>query len=220
MILQIPDILSDAEIKEVVSVLENKSHWQDGSATASGPAGKVKKNIQTRNQAPAIKQLLDNIAGRLASNLVFTSATRPERFIRPSFNAYETGMSYGDHVDSAQIDNQRTDISMTLFLTDPSAYEGGELIIKSQIGHASFKPPAGTVVIYPSTSIHRVDPIRSGKRVSYFGWIKSQVRYPHQREMLFDMDRMITSFDNKGIDQQELLPLINIRNNTMREWAS
>ncbi len=219
MIMQIPNVLSQDDINEILNALDDKALWQEGTATAMGPAGSVKNNIQASTGHPEVQNLTSKIATILARNILFTSATRPEKFLRPTFNSYSGGMAYGEHVDSAHIDNHRTDISMTLFLTEPNSYEGGELVIHSQVGQVTFKQPAGTLVLYPSTHIHCVKPVSSGKRVCYFGWIKSQVRYPHQREMLFEMDKVITNLSNKGVPNPDLVPLISIRNNVMREWS-
>jgi PKHD-type hydroxylase len=147
----------------------------------------VKNNGQAR-ESDEIRTLRELISERLLSHPVFEMAARPKRIIGPMFSRYRNGDTYGEHVDEPLMDGARTDVSFTLFLTAPESYVGGELIISSPAGEDAIKLPAGAVIVYPATTLHRVAPVTSGERLAAVGWVRSYIRNAEQREILFELD--------------------------------
>lgn len=225
MMLHIPEVLSRDEVAEVRRLL-SAADWVDGAATA-GPQAKLRKrNLQLPADSAIGQQLSERIAAALQRHPLFMSAALPARILPPRFNRYEGGGSYGNHVDSAihldpyRQDRVRTDVSTTLFLSDPDEYEGGELIVDDNYGAHEVKLPAGDAIVYPATSLHRVEPVTQGVRLASFLWTQSMVRDDWQRAMLFELDMTIVKLRHKlGEGGDEVLALTGHYNNLLRQWA-
>ncbi|MGB3719551.1 MAG: Fe2+-dependent dioxygenase [Proteobacteria bacterium] len=217
MILSIGDVLNAAEVANAVSVL-NKARFVDGRATAGFAARAVKSNAQAR-ESEDIETLREMIADRLRANAVFEMAARPKRFIGPMFSRYRVNDAYGEHVDEPIMDGARTDISFTLFLSPPETYDGGELIIASPAGEDAVKLPAGSVIVYPSTTLHRVAPVTRGERLAAVGWVRSFIRDAAQRELLFELDTARRQlFEREGSSQTFNLVSKSLAN-LIRMWS-
>ncbi len=212
MLLQIPEILSSAECAAIRGVLADENLWRDGKATAGGAAKIAKSNIQADAKAPPVRGALVKIESALRANPVFNAAAQPAVFARTLISRYAPGMAYDDHVDAAYIEGVRADLSFTLFLNDPDEYGGGALIV-DEAGHADhIKLPAGTVVLYPSSTIHRVAAVERGERIAAVGWIKSRVRSSEARSVLYDLETVIADTTEGPLR----LRLNKIRNNLLR----
>jgi PKHD-type hydroxylase len=217
MILAIPDILSLADIEAVRAGLANAT-FVDGRTTAGWSAKLVKSNLQA-GSGPEIERLRGLVETRLIEHPVFALATRPKTIIGPLFSRYQPGHAYGVHVDDALIGGSRTDVSFTLFLADPDTYGGGELIIDTASGEEAFKLPAGSLVTYPATTLHRVASVTRGERIVAAGWVRSYVRDPAHRELLFDLETARRRlFDRAGKTAEGDL-LAKCAANLMRLWC-
>lgn len=217
MILAIADILSVADIEAVRAGLANAT-FVDGKTTAGWSAKLVKSNLQA-GPGPEVERLRDLVETRLTGHAVFALATRPRSIIGPLFSRYRPGHAYGAHVDDALIGGMRTDVSFTLFLTGPESCDGGELIIDTASGEESFKLPAGSLVTYPATMLHRVAPVTRGERTVAAGWVRSTVRDPAHRELLFDLETARRRlFDREGKTAEGDL-LAKCAANLMRLWC-
>lgn len=224
MMLHIPTVLSRAQVDEIRSHLAS-AEWVDGAATAGPMAASIKRNLQLPADAPLAQQLADQIAATLARHPLFMSAVLPKQILTPRFNRYEGGGQYGNHVDNAvQSDSLRrvsvrTDVSTTVFLSDPQEYEGGELVIEDGYSQRMVKLAAGDAIVYPATSLHRVEPVTQGTRYASFLWTQSMVRDAWQRNMLFDLDMTIIKLRQKHGNTPEALALTNHYHNLLRQWA-
>ena len=217
MILTIADVLTSAEVATIRDGLA-KATFVDGATTAGWSARLVKSNLQA-GDSPHIARLRGFVEERLRGNPVFALSTRPKVVIGPLFSRYQPGHTYGTHVDDALIGGVRTDASFTLFLADPDTYEGGELIIETTSGEESFKLPAGSLVTYPATTLHRVAPVTRGERLGAAGWVRSYVRDPAQRELLFELETARRRlFDQHGKTEEGDL-LAKCAANLMRLWC-
>ena len=212
MLLQIADVLSVSECAAICDALNDESLWRDGKITAGGAAKRAKNNRQANPDAPSVRGARAKIESSLRSNRVFSAAAQPAAFARILLSRYEAGMAYGDHVDAAYMDGVRADLSFTLFLNEPDDYAGGELIIDTAGQKDEVKLPAGALVLYPSTSIHRVAPVSNGSRLAAVGWIKSRVRSGEARAVLYELACAIED----ATDEALRLRLNNIRNNLLR----
>lgn len=225
MMVQVPDVLSAAQLGECRAMLE-RAEWVDGSATAGFQSTRVKDNLQLAEGTEASQRLGVMILDALDRSLLFASAALPARVFPPLFNCYRSGQAFGKHVDNAirQVRGTghriRTDISATLFLNDPGEYDGGELVVDDSYGTHSVKLPAGHLVLYPSTSLHHVRPITRGKRLASFFWIQSLIREDAQRALLFDMDMAIVRLRQQLSDSEEVVALTGIYHNLLRRWSS
>src|SRR5580698_9527148 len=196
MLITIEKVLT-AEQVEVARQKLAAAEWVDGRVTAGYQAQEVKRNAQIPENSPVAKELGEMILAGLARSPRFMSAALPLRVFPPMFNSYAGGGTFGTHVDTAIRQDVRTgqrirtDLSATLFLTEPGDYDGGELIVEDSYGTHSVKLPAGDMVLYPATSLHRVEPVTRGARVSSFFWVQSMVRDDGQRALLFDLDTAI-----------------------------
>jgi PKHD-type hydroxylase len=199
--------------------------WVDGRVTAGHQSTRVEQNQQLPEDSPAARELGELIVRALQQNALFVAAALPLRVFPPLFNRYEGGGSFGNHVDNAirQVPGTplrlRTDLSATLFLTDPADYDGGELLIDDTYGVHSVKLPAGHLVLYPSTSLHRVTPVTRGARVSSFFWIQSLVRQDAHRTLLFDLDTAIQRLNQDLPDHPSAVQLTGVYHNLLRQWA-
>ncbi|GGB96689.1 PKHD-type hydroxylase [Marinobacterium zhoushanense] len=200
--------------------------WVDGARTAGTQALGAKHNQQLDEQSPLARQLGDLILARLAQNPSFISAALPLKILPPMFNRYRDGGHYELHVDNAirvvpgTITRVRTDLSATLFLSSPDEYDGGELEIEGKYGKQSIRLEAGDMILYPSTSLHRVRSVRSGARLAAFFWIQSMVRSHEQRELLFDLDSSVQSLTIKsGSDDVDVMRLSGLYHKLIQQWA-
>jgi PKHD-type hydroxylase len=219
MLLHIQDVLTSHECKAISDAVSEPSLWRDGKETAKGLARSAKENQQADPSAPSVKGVVAKIESALSANAVFTAAAHPAAFVRLTLNRYEIGMSYGEHVDAAYIHGQRTDLSFTLFLSPPDAYEGGALVIENAGHEDAIRGTAGSVVLYPSNSLHRVETVNSGARLACIGWIRSRVRSAEHRALLYDMEAALAELRASGAPPPLYNRLLNIRNNLLRTFG-
>jgi len=224
MMLHIPDVLTKDQVAEMRRMLD-ASAWVDGSSTSGAQASRVKHNRQLPLDSPLNKQLGKIISDALNRHPLFISAALPSRTLPPLFNRYEGGGQYGNHVDSAvhydpsRACSARTDVSTTVFLSEPEEYEGGELVVEDNYGSHDVKLSAGDAIVYPATSLHRVEPVTQGVRVASFMWTQSMVRDDWRRSMLFDLDMTILKLRQKIGDAPEVVALTGHYHNLLRQWA-
>ncbi|RFF32858.1 Fe2+-dependent dioxygenase [Wenzhouxiangella sediminis] len=216
MLLQIADCLEASDLEAVVETAA-RADFTSGENTAGRVARTVKHNLQAEDSAE-IRGLLELVERRLRANPLVQSVARPMAFVKLLLSRYEPGMAYGSHVDNALMKGQRTDLSFTLLLSDPASYEGGELVMEDSSGERAWKPAAGSLLLYPSTTLHRVEEVTRGERLAVVGWIQSRVRSAEQRELLFDLERAMSSeYDARGKTNQ-YDRLSKCFNNLLRRW--
>ncbi|MGA7541216.1 MAG: Fe2+-dependent dioxygenase [Steroidobacteraceae bacterium] len=224
MIARIPALL-DAQRLAAIEALLREASWEDGRVTAGFQSAPVKRNLQLAQDSPIARQAADIVLRALERHPEFISAALPRHLYPPLFNRYEPGMSFGSHVDNAvrQVPGTphrlRIDISATLFLSPQEDYEGGELIIEDTFGAHSVKLAAGDMVLYPASSLHRVQPLTRGARVAAFFWVQSMVRDDGERTLLFEMDTAIRELTASAADAGALLHLTACYHNLLRRWA-
>ncbi|KIN72633.1 Fe2+-dependent dioxygenase [Sulfitobacter guttiformis] len=225
MLITIPSILSKDDVKQVRAHLD-AADWEDGSKTAGPQSAKVKHNKQLPPVSDTAQTLGQFILQKLTDDPLFLSAALPARILPPMFNKYEQAETFGAHIDNAIRVNPltqerlRTDLSMTLFLSEPEEYDGGELVIQDHYGTHSIKLGAGDLVLYPSTSLHEVTPVTRGARISSFFWLQSMIRTDAHRTILFDLDQSIQSLSTTiGSNAVETVRLTGIYHNLIRTWA-
>ena len=224
MLLEIPQVLSTEQVAHFRKTLD-EAQWVDGRVTAGPQSMRTKNNMQLPEDSPVAADLGGRILSALEKNPLFLTGALPQSVFPPLFNRYEGGQSFGSHVDNAirQIRGTphrvRTDLSATLFLSEPDEYEGGELIIEDVYGVQSVKLPAGSMVLYPSTSLHHVRPVTRGARVSSFFWIQSMIRDDGQRTLLFDLDIAIQRIAQENPDHPSAVQLTGVYHNLLRRWA-
>ena len=218
MLLQIENLIDKSMAEAILEAAQAEGFWSDGRATAMGRAREAKANEQALISGPA-KGALETLARAVLDNETVKSAAQPAALARIMLNRYGAGMEYGDHVDAPYIDGVRTDLSFTLFLSDPADYDGGELVIESAGAEDRVKLAAGSLVIYPSTSIHRVTRVERGTRIACIGWIKSRVRSAEERSLLFELDRIGADLASTGAASGLRDRLANVRNNLLRRWG-
>lgn len=224
MLVTIPGLLSSDDVREARALLES-ADWQDGRATAGHIASRVKANEQLPLDHPVAKKLGDLIIDKLSRTPLFIAAALPLRILPPRFNRYEGGGTYGNHVDNAIFPipgtplRLRTDISTTVFLSEPDEYDGGELIVEDLFSDQSVKLPAGHAVIYPGSSLHRVEPVTRGTRYASFFWTQSLIRSDQQRRMLFDLDCAIQQLTTDHPEHETIDDFTNVYHNLLRQWS-
>ncbi|HCA25772.1 MAG TPA: Fe2+-dependent dioxygenase [Pseudomonas sp.] len=224
MLVHIPEVLSKAEVAEVRKRLA-AADWVDGRATVGQQGAVVKRNRQLPVDSPVARELGELILKRLYATPLFMAAALPLRSVPPLFSTYSGGEHYGFHVDGAvrQLPfNQlslRTDVSSTLFLSEPQEYDGGELEVQDTYGIHEVKLPAGDLVLYPSSSLHQVTPVTRGERVCSVFWSQSMVRSDAQRSQLYELDSTIQQLRGKLGDCPEVLTLTGHYHNLLRQWA-
>jgi PKHD-type hydroxylase len=224
MLLQIPSVLTPEQVKQCRNILE-EAEWIDGRVTAGHQSSQTKYNMQLPEEHEATKQLGALVLSALERQPLFMSAALPLKVFPPLFNRYQVGQSFGTHVDNAirQVTGTphrvRTDLSATLFFSEPEEYEGGELIIEDTYGVHSIKLPAGHMILYPSTSLHNVTPVTKGTRLASFFWIQSMIRDSNYRSLLFDLDIAIQRIANDVPTHPSVLSLTCIYHNLLRCWA-
>jgi PKHD-type hydroxylase len=224
MLIEVPEVLTQEEVIEFRKELD-ATDWADGKVTAGYQSARVKNNRQLLESNPVAMKLGRRIVQALERNPLFISAALPARIFPPLFNRYDGGDSFGNHVDnsirriSATGEQIRTDLSVTLFLSSPEEYDGGELIIDDVYGAHSVKLPAGHMILYPSTSLHRVLPVTRGSRVSSFFWLQSMIRRDAHRSLLLNLDVAIQKVGRDAPEHTALVDLTSIYHNLLREWA-
>jgi PKHD-type hydroxylase len=225
MLIAIPDVLTAAEVAACRADLD-AADWTDGRVTAGAQSRTVKNNAQLPMASPVAQAWGDRILDALGAAPLFVSAALPFRTFPPLFNRYAGGQSFGTHIDNAirpipgTAIKLRTDLSATLFLSEPESYDGGELEIEDAFGAQSVKLPAGHMVLYPASSLHRVNPVTRGARLASFFWIQSMVRDDGARTLLFDLDQSIQDLAMvQGIDAPAVVRLTGIYHNLVRRWA-
>ena len=224
MLLRIPALLSPDEVRACRQALE-QAHWQDGRATAGTLSARVKDNQQLPLDSPVARDIGNLILDKLGASPLFISAALPLKVLPPRFNRYAGGGTYGNHIDNAFFTmpgtaiKVRNNISTTVFFSDPDEYEGGELVVEDTFGTQRVKLPAGDMVMYPGTSVHRVEPVTRGFRVASFFWIQSMVRSDEQRRLLFDMDNHLIDLRIRmGETDPNVIGLTSTYHNLLRMW--
>lgn len=224
MLIQIPDVLTPGQVAECRRVLET-ADWVDGTVTAGHQSGKAKNNMQLPEESPAAMRMGDLILASLERNPLFVAAALPAKVFPPLFNRYQGGQNFGTHVDNAirQVKGTehrvRTDLSATLFLSEPTEYDGGELVIEDNYGVQRIKLAAGSLILYPASSLHHVTPVTSGARLASFFWIQSMVRDEGQRTLLFDLDISIQRISQELPEHPSVVQLTGVYHNLLRRWA-
>jgi len=224
MIVRVPALLSADQLGAARAVLAD-APWANGRVTAGYQSARVKENLQLPEDCDASRKLRELVMSALERNPLFMSAALPARVFPPLFNRYEVGMNFGAHVDNAirtvtgTTHRIRTDVSATLFLSAPDEYDGGELIVEDTYGAHSVKLPAGDMIVYPATSLHRVAPVTRGARIAAFFWVQSMVKDDGQRSILFDLDRSIAELTQTVPDSPALVRLTACYHNLVRRWA-
>lgn len=224
MMLRIPALLTPEEVRECRQAME-AANWQDGRTTAGHLAARVKSNLQLPVDSPLAQKMGTLILDKLSRNPLYLSAALPLRVLPPRFNRHEGGGTYGNHIDNALFVipgtaiKVRTDVSTTVFFSDPDEYEGGELVVEDTFGHQSVKLAAGDAILYPGTSLHRVNPVTQGTRYASFFWTQSLVQSDEQRRLLFDLDQSIQQLTADCPDHPRLSALSGTYHNLLRMWS-
>ena len=225
MMIAVPDLLSPAEVERVRGIVD-AAEWVDGNVTSGPQAALAKNNEQLPEESEAAREAGKLVLDALGRSPLFIAAALPLRIFPPLFNRYEGGEAFGTHVDNAvriQRGSEfrvRSDLSATVFLEDPDAYEGGELVVEDNLGVHAAKLPAGHLLLYPASSLHRVEPVTRGARIASFFWIQSMVRDDAARTLLFDLDQSIQALAaDRGHSDRELIRLTGIYHNLLRRWA-
>jgi PKHD-type hydroxylase len=224
VLLNIPKVLSSDQVAECRAALE-ATDWTDGKATAGYLSSRAKDNMQVPEGHPVARRLGNMILDALDKNQLFISAALPLKVVPPLFNRYTGGQSYGSHIDGAVrpvLGTQhrvRTDLSATLFLTDPAEYEGGELVLEDYLGSQRIKLAAGDMVLYPGGSAHHVQPVTRGSRLAAFFWVQSMVRDSQRRDILFEHDSALQELGRQGADHASLVRLAGVYHNLLRLWS-
>lgn len=223
MMLHIPGVLSPEQVKAMRERLA-ACDWIDGRASVGSQGAQVKRNRQLLDTLPLTQELGQIVGAALMAHPLFFSSVLPLRILPPFFNSYAGGEHYGAHVDGAIRAQRggapvRTDVSCTVFLSDPDEYEGGELSVIDAYGTHDVKLPAGDAIVYPATSVHQVQPVTRGERVASFLWVQSMVRDDWKRAMLYELDTNIQALRAKFGDGPELVGLTGHYHNLLRQWA-
>lgn len=224
MMLSIADVLSPEQLRQCRSALD-KASWQDGRQTAGHQAVNVKTNQQLGQDDPLAQQLAEFVLAQLGQSPRFMAAALPLKVLPPRFNRYADTGHYGEHIDNAIFSvpgtphRIRADLSATLFFSEPDEYEGGELVVQDHFGSHRAKLPAGHLLLYPSGSLHRVEPVTRGARLAAFFWIQSLVREDSQRSVLLELDDSIQSLRQQVPDSPALVRLTGIYHNLLRQWS-
>lgn len=223
MLLAVPGVLTPEQLADCRRALD-AAEWIDGRDTAGHQGARVKRNEQLALRDPVAEKLGQMILKALSVSPTFMSAALPYRILPPMFNRYAGGQTFGTHVDGAirvmgNGASLRTDISCTLFISDPRDYDGGELVIEDTYGAKQVKLPAGDMILYPSTSLHKVTPVTRGVRVCSFFWLQSMIRDDARRTLLFDMDTAIRRLSVDNADHPGVVQLTGVYHNLLRQWA-
>jgi PKHD-type hydroxylase len=226
MLVHVPALLNHEQLAHFLRQLDAESApWVDGRVTAGHQGVHVKQNQQIAEGSPLAHELGGIVLAALERHPLFISVALPNRVYPPMFNRYQNGMHFGSHVDGSirllpgTSNKIRTDLSATLFLASPDSYDGGELLIEDTYGSQTVKLAAGDMILYPASSLHRVNPVTRGARVACFFWVQSMVRDDSQRTLLFDLDTSIQRLTATGADNDAVLQLTGVYHNLLRQWA-
>ena len=225
MLICVPDVLSKADVAKFRAAMD-AAMWEDGRSTAGSQSALVKKNDQLPPNGDLARQLGEIVVKTIVANPLFVSAAIPKQIFPPLFNRYGAGQHFGVHVDNAVRGDHltgariRTDLSVTLFLSEPDEYDGGELIVEDYYGSHEVKLPAGHLVLYPASSLHTVTPVTRGVRVASFFWLQSMIRDGHARSLIFDLDTAIQGLAARlDRNDADVVRLTGIYHNLIRYWA-
>jgi PKHD-type hydroxylase len=225
MLICVPDILSKDDVAKFRRIMDAEA-WEDGRSTAGMQSAEVKQNEQLPPDGRVSRELGERVISALTANPLFISAAIPKSIFPPLFNRYVPGKYFGEHVDNCIRGDHltgmriRTDLSVTLFLSEPDEYDGGELLIDDYYGAHRIKLPAGHLVLYPATSLHMVTPVTRGARVGSFFWIQSMIKDPQARRLIFDLDIALQALvERLGRNDAEVRSLTNVYHNLTRYWA-
>jgi PKHD-type hydroxylase len=225
MLITIDDVLTQTELAEARKLLA-ASAWENGLSTAGTQAAKSKNNQQLPETAKHLPRLRQLVLSALNRNALFFTAVLPQRILPPQFNRYGGDTNfYGNHVDNAMrrlpdgSGYMRSDVSATLFLSDPDSYDGGELLVEDTYGSQTVKLKAGSMVIYPAASVHQVLPVSRGERQACFMWMQSMIRSADRRRLLFDMDMALLALRQTHGDTDPVIRLTGTYHNLLRLWA-
>ena len=213
--------LLDSEEVALIQRLAQEAEYADGKVSASAEAAKVKHNLQAKDGSLSMQRMQNVIMKAISRRQEIQKAILPKMILPPLITQYHDGMTYGMHVDSPLMGSQytiRTDVGMTLFLSEPESYEGGELLVLTEVGEKRFKLPPGDAVLYPTTKLHEVIPVTSGNRLVAVTWMQSAIRDPAQREMLSILNQATASVAENGL-KEEHLALQQVYANLVRMWA-
>jgi PKHD-type hydroxylase len=226
VLVHIPEVLTSDEVRHCREVMA-RVDWVDGRVTAGHQSAQVKHNLQLPESLPEAQQLSDMVIKALARHPLFMSAVLPNKIFPPLFNRYDADseMHFGSHVDNAirmvpgTPIKVRTDVSTTLFLSSPDEYDGGELVVEDTYGEHAVKLPAGDMIVYPGTSLHRVNKVTRGSRIASFFWTESMVADVTRRSMMFDLDMSIVQLSADHPGHPSLVSLTSLYHNLLRQWA-
>ena len=226
MLLHIPAVLNAEEVASLRHALQ-AADWTDGRETVGHQGAQVKRNEQLPDASPLKAELGQVVLAALQRNPLFFAAALPLQILPPRFNRYQGGGEYGFHVDGSvmcigqgeQQRHIRSDVSCTLFLCEPEEYDGGELVISDTYGEHEVKLPAGDMVVYPSSSLHKVQPVTRGARLASFFWVQSMVRDETSRRLLLEMDTAIQALRGDHANSPALVQLTGVYHNLLRRWA-
>lgn len=225
MMLHVPEVLTKEKVARLRGMIDG-GEWLDGNVTSGPQAALAKRNLQLAEMSPQSREAGAMVLSALETNPLFISAALPLKVFPPLFNRYEGGQKFGNHIDNAVRRDRsgdlkvRTDLSATLFLAEPETYEGGELIVEDTYGAHAVKLAAGDLILYPASSLHRVEPVTGGARIASFFWIQSMVRDDAQRALLFDMDIAIRLLAKElGQGHAQIVTLTGTYHNLLRRWA-
>ena len=224
MLLAIPDLLSAEGVARLRATID-AGEWVDGNVTSGPQAALAKRNAQLAEGSAAAREGGAMVLDALGRSPLFMAAALPAKVFPPLFNRYAGGQNFGAHIDNAirlkgNDFRLRSDLSATLFLADPDSYDGGELVVEERFGEQRVKLPAGHMVLYPASSVHRVEPVTRGARVASFFWIQSMVRDEGARRMLFDLDQSVQRLNGQlGGGDRSVIELTGLYHNLLRRWA-
>jgi PKHD-type hydroxylase len=225
MLIAVPDVLDAAGVKQLRAIID-AAEWVDGNVTSGHQSALAKRNDQLPEDSAAARDGGAMVLDALSGSALFIAAALPLKVFPPLFNRYGIGETFGTHVDNAIRIRRgsdfriRSDLSATLFLEDPASYDGGELIIEGQFGEQAIKLPAGHLVLYPSSSLHRVAPVTRGRRVASFMWMQSMVRDEGERRTLFELDQSVQNVAaERGQGDPTVIQLTGVYHNLLRRWA-
>ena len=225
MLLHVPSVLTADELQRVRGIVD-AARWSDGKITAGTQSAQVKNNRQLPQDCRESREAREIVLAALDRSALFVTGALPRRIFPPLFNRYEgSANAFGNHVDNSvrtdplTREHTRTDVSCTLFLSAPEDYDGGELVIEDTFGAQSVKLPAGDMILYPSSSVHRVEPVTRGARIASFFWVQSFVRSPEQRRLLFDIDMSVMELRAAEGESAPVVRLTSSYHNLLRMWA-
>jgi PKHD-type hydroxylase len=224
MMVHVPGVLSAEQVARCREVML-KAEWVDGRVTAGHQSERVKNNLQLPETSPEAQELGEMVLAALSRNGLFFSAVLPRQVFPPLFNRYDAGMTFGAHVDNAVRSylnttlRVRTDVSATLFISNPEDYDGGELVVSDTYRQHKVKLPAGDMIVYPGTSLHHVTPITRGSRIASFFWVQSMVRDAEKRSILFELDGAIIRLNRDHPNHPSIVELTNVYHNLLRQWT-